>query len=197
MEEKGELLHRVPNSRFNVKDEFQHLSKAELQEMYNKQASDIGVCCFNLNGDINIGMMMRTSSIMGVGQFIIMGRRKYDHLSCVGTQHHIPNDRILLIKGDQSDTLDEEGALSNLTRLQADYTIVFIEQNATAIPLNKIHTVEFNKPPLFVFGSESEGIPASIIGLKDSICVEIPQRGVGRSLNVSTACAMVLYEWFR
>ena len=51
------------------------------------------------------------------------------------------------------------------------------------------------KPKIaLVLGSEREGIPAWILKECDA-CVEIPQVGVTRSLNVQTAAAIVLYEY--
>ncbi|KAL9096874.1 MAG: hypothetical protein Q9165_000838 [Trypethelium subeluteriae] len=47
-----------------------------------------------------------------------------------------------------------------------------------------------------VLGSEKEGIPAWILKECDA-CIEIPQIGVTRSLNVQTAAAAVLYEYTR
>ena len=53
-----------------------------------------------------------------------------------------------------------------------------------------------NEKVALVLGSEKEGIPAWILKECDA-CIEIPQIGVTRSLNVQTAAATVLYEYTR
>lgn len=47
-----------------------------------------------------------------------------------------------------------------------------------------------------LLGSERTGIPGGLLGLCDW-CVEIPQVGVTRSLNVQTAAGLVLFEYAR
>lgn len=47
---------------------------------------------------------------------------------------------------------------------------------------------------IICFSNESTGIPAPLIGLMDH-CVEIPQFGMIRSLNVHVAGALVIWEY--
>lgn len=182
---------------WNVVDEYQHMDPDEIKVEYIKIASPVAVACLNLSGDMNIGTMMRTSSLFGVGKFLILGRKFYDRRSSVGTQHHIPHDRIYTMKGKGKDELDEDLALKILREHQKQYTIVFVEQHATSVPLTQLHALKFDNPPMFVFGSESNGIPQAILQLENTYSVVIPQQGLGRSHNVAIACGIVLYEWFR
>ena len=181
----------------NVLNDYQNLSVDEIKELYAKISSDVAVGCINLSGDCNIGMMIRSSSIFGVGKFYILGRKFYDRRSSVGTQNHIPVVKIYTMLGNHSETLNINEVINELKKLQDTYTIVFIEQSEKSIQLSDIHTIKMDKPPLFIFGNESSGIPIEILNMELTICIEIKQRGIGRSLNVSTACGIVLYEWFR
>ena len=45
-------------------------------------------------------------------------------------------------------------------------------------------------------GAEKEGIPVDVLQLLDD-CIEIPQLGVIRSLNVHVSAAIVMYEYTR
>ena len=45
-----------------------------------------------------------------------------------------------------------------------------------------------------LLGSEGEGVPAALLGEVDA-CVEIPQAGVLRSLNVHVATSLLLWEY--
>ena len=49
---------------------------------------------------------------------------------------------------------------------------------------------------LLLLGTEKYGIPAELLGELDW-CVEIPQQGRTRSMNVQTAAAVVLYDVVR
>ncbi len=44
--------------------------------------------------------------------------------------------------------------------------------------------------------NEREGIPANLLQLVD-VCVEIPQHGVTRSLNVHVSAALLVWEYTR
>jgi len=182
-------------SKLNVKDELQDLSPIELKKEYDKIALPFAVGCINLSGEINIGMMLRTASIFGASKFIILGRRHYDHRSAVGTHHHIPVERILTMKGANCEFLDEENLKTVLFELQKTYSIIFIEQSEKSLSLNCMKDVleKIKKIPLFLFGSESEGIPKSILDIPDTFCLFIEQPGIGRSLNVSITCGIVLH----
>lgn len=49
---------------------------------------------------------------------------------------------------------------------------------------------------VLVLGREKEGIPVDIIHVLDA-CIEIPQLGVVRSLNVHVSGAIALWEYTR
>lgn len=181
----------------NVQDQYKDKSEEELKKIYNEKANSVAVGCINLAHDSNIGIMMRTASLFALNEFYIFGRRKYDVRSTVGTYKHIPNERIYIM---DEEVIDEQKLKAVLTKLQEKYMLVFIEQNANSISLNELreYKKEMKKPPMFIFGSEKQSsIPESILEMHDTITVEIPIEGIGRSFNVSTACAIVLWEWFR
>lgn len=56
-----------------------------------------------------------------------------------------------------------------------------------------------NYPPdsLFVFGKESKGLPPTILEAYPDTQIRIPMLDIGRSLNLSNAAAIVLYEALR
>ncbi len=49
----------------------------------------------------------------------------------------------------------------------------------------------------FIFGSESSGLPESIVYSNLERCVKIPMPGKIRSLNLSNAVSVILYEAYR
>lgn len=190
------------NSRilYNVKNEYQDLSSDEIKNQYSSMANNHAVACLNLTSDTNIGLIIRTSSLFEIGKVFVMGRRRYDKRSSVGTHHMIPIERYPCAIGVHNEFLDIDKVTQKLVELSQTYCIVFIEQTSSAISIYdfKKH-ISFTKPILFVVGTESEGIPIEVLNNPKimGLCVYIPQGGVGRSHNVSIALGIVLYEFFR
>lgn len=203
--EDDSKVHQAPLDdeivKWNVADEFQHLSPTEHAALYASTADRSAVGCLNLSGDTNIGVMIRTAAIFGIGEFYILGRRKYDRRSSVGTSHHIPLNRIYTMKQHNSDELDLPATIDVLTNLQKKYKLVFVEQVPTAYNYTEISVrkADGRLPPntMFLFGNEAKGFPKELHDFPSADYCVIPQRGIGRSLTVSVACGIVLAEWRR
>lgn len=73
------------------------------------------------------------------------------------------------------------------------FSILGLEQTANSVPLDHY---AFPKKTVLVLGREKEGIPVDIIHMLDA-CIEIPQLGVVRSLNVHVSGAIALWEYTR
>ncbi|XP_065856837.1 uncharacterized protein [Euphorbia lathyris] len=76
---------------------------------------------------------------------------------------------------------------------QEGFSILGLEQTANSLPLDQY---VFPKKTVLVLGREKEGIPVDIIHILDA-CIEIPQLGVVRSLNVHVSGAIALWEYTR
>lgn len=59
------------------------------------------------------------------------------------------------------------------------------------VPVYSISFVSFPS-----YSNEREGIPANLLQMFD-VCVEIPQQGVTRSLNVHVSAALLIWEYTR
>lgn len=70
------------------------------------------------------------------------------------------------------------------------YKIIGIEQTSQSKCLTKY---KFPKKYCLVLGNERTGIPADLINIMDE-CIEIPQFGIIRSLNVHVSGSIVLWE---
>jgi len=71
------------------------------------------------------------------------------------------------------------------------YTILGIEQTANSKMLNEY---KFPTKCILLLGKEKEGIPQEYYGILDQ-CIEIPQFGIIRSLNVHVSGALCLWEY--
>ncbi len=58
-------------------------------------------------------------------------------------------------------------------------------------------TFEFLEGDFLVFGKETKGLPEELIDANPDTCIRIPIFGNVRSLNLSTAAGIVLYEALR
>jgi tRNA (cytidine/uridine-2'-O-)-methyltransferase len=56
---------------------------------------------------------------------------------------------------------------------------------------------DFAAGDVLLFGPESRGLPADLLGDEPDLCVRIPMRPETRSLNLSTAVGVALYEALR
>ncbi len=80
----------------------------------------------------------------------------------------------------------------------------FLEQNnypkifmATTKALKTYADVSYDKDSYIMFGKESKGIPEDILIKNKETCIRIPMLKEYRSLNLSNAVAIVLYEAIR
>ena len=104
--------------------------------------------------------------------------------------------------------VDEEHLPGYLMDLKYDgWTLVGLEQTMSS---QDLRNVDFPDKIVIILGNEKEGVPASIIQVGERInnqfnnnnngkmldlCIEIPQFGVIRSLNVHVSGSILLWEY--
>eukprot|EP00434_Breviolum_minutum_P041127 symbB.v1.2.036582.t1/scaffold5198.1/size29900/2 len=96
-------------------------------------------------------------------------------------------EKWLPLRGVPRSKLKEE--LLNLRR--SGYTLLGVEQTHTSVPLDQW---KFSENTVILL--EKEGIDAELLPLLDA-CVEIPQQGQLRSLNVHVSGSIVIWEYVR
>lgn len=171
----------------------------EIQYFYKANSDPAAVAAINVNGSLNVAMSIRSASLFGMSNFYIIGRTKFDARATVGMDNYIPVHKIRVVEeGPEGHYTPANGIISALQDLSHLYTLVFIEQSPRSQKLTNLSNIEFNKPPLFVIGNEGLGIDSLVIdAFPEAVIIEIPQKGVGRSHNVSNALSIVLWEYFR
>ncbi|GJQ77073.1 hypothetical protein Trydic_g23644 [Trypoxylus dichotomus] len=135
----------------------------------------------------NLGGIARTCEIYGVKQLIVcdrkvIGVKEFKSLS-MSAEHWV--DIIEIKQGDLKEYLENVR--------EENYTVIGIEQTAKSV---KLHTYKFPRKCVLVLGNEKEGIPSSIFPFLD-VCIEIPQFGLLRSLNVHVAGAITVWEYVK
>jgi len=78
-----------------------------------------------------------------------------------------------------------------LLKKREGYTIVGVEQTAQSVSLENF---VFPEKSVLVLGRERDGIPVQLMDEID-VCVEIPQLGLIRSLNVHVSASIMIWEY--
>lgn len=133
----------------------------------------------------NLGGLCRTCEIFNVKEFVI------------GNLHYMEDKQFqsLAVTADKWLNI-KEVTLKYLKQFLVEmkyngYTLVGLEQTTNSVKLNEF---SFPKKALILLGNEKEGIPVELIQLLD-LCIEIPQLGVIRSLNVHVSASIAIWEY--
>ena len=171
--------------KYNVHSYFQAMPKERTKRISQQLSLPMRLCLLNFDGNSNIGMSIRTAAVMGASHVYVVGKKQYDKRSVVGAQNYVNVNR-LSWTDDPVGFFDSEGCQP-----------ILIEQGGT--PLEEfVFTPYLDKPIVFIMGSEGNGVDKTWIGkLKGVPRITISQYGMVRSLNVSIASSMVMYEYCR
>lgn len=174
--------------KYNVHTPLQGLPVEKVKKISEKTALPLVLMLFNLNGDMNIGMSIRSAVIYGCSDVYVVGKKRYDRRPEVGAKNYIKFHRV-------------QGITPSFF-VENKLVPIFVEQGGTPLeefsfkPYLPTKLVEGWKVCLIV-GSESFGIPMDTFKELNAPIVSISQYGVMRSLNVSVATGIVLYEYAR
>lgn len=174
--------------KYNVHTPLQGFSVEKVKQISQKTALPLTLMMFNLNGDMNVGMSIRSAVIYGCSDVYIVGKKRYDRRPEVGAKNYIQFHRVPTITA----SFFPENKL----------VPVFVEQGGTPLEDFSFKPYLPNKMQdgwkvCLVVGSESFGLPKEMLKEIDAPIVTISQYGVMRSLNVSVATGIVLYEFCR
>mgnify|MGYP001360596424 CR=1 FL=1 len=178
---------------FNVQDKYKTMSVEEIKKCADSDRLPYAVVCLNLEKDINISSIVRTSHAMGAENVFAIGWRKVDARGMVGCQHYTNYHKIRVTENNINEVIV---SLKDICE-QFGYTPMFSEWNEYSKPLNGKKCTKFikNHRPLLIMGNENGGIPDEIMkAFKYKNIFHIKQRGVIRSINVSNASAMMQYK---
>jgi tRNA (guanosine-2'-O-)-methyltransferase len=159
---------------------------SKLHSVLSKRQNDITVVLENVFDPHNISAVMRTCDAVGVQEVYVLNTK-------------IPRHKKWGAKSSSSaakwlSVFQYEDATECFTALRKKYAkILTTHLSSDAVSL---HDINFTEPLALVFGNEHSGVSEEIRNLADGNFI-IPQVGIIRSLNISVACAVTLYEAYR
>jgi tRNA G18 (ribose-2'-O)-methylase SpoU len=196
------IIKDTVSNHYNVHDEYKNNTVEQNVAITLSEQRRFSVACINITGELNIGMMIRSACLFGAENFYIFGRKKFDKRSTVGAEKYI---NIVHYTYDEPINADVQ-ILQDLRTLP--HPIIACEQGGVTLGTEDAKVLYLsvkNSQPLFLFGSESHGIPQIILEQKDSSGypdyefsrISIPQRGVLRSFNVASAMNIICWDYIK
>lgn len=160
--------------------------KQKLLSVLQKRQCDITVVLENVFDPHNISAVMRTCDAVGVQDIYVLNTKIPRHKKW-GAKSSSSAAKWLSVH--QYDNAEE--CFLDLRRSYS--TILTTHLSSDAVSL---HSLDFTRSIALVFGNEHDGVSEEIRKRADGNFI-IPQVGIIRSLNISVACAVTLYEAFR
>jgi len=160
--------------------------KEKLLNVLSKRQNDITVVLENVFDPHNISAVMRTCDAVGVQDIYILNTKIPRHKKW-GTRSSSSAAKWLTVH--QFEQADE--CFKSLRQRYS--TILTTHLGTDAVGL---YELDLTKSVALVFGNEHSGVSEEIRALADGNFI-IPQVGIIRSLNISVACAVTLYEAYR
>ncbi|XP_031694915.1 probable methyltransferase TARBP1 [Anarrhichthys ocellatus] len=185
----AEVQKKITPWRLGIQEQ-----EPELQLVPQQRAARLGklhgallVVASLIDKPTNLGGLCRTCEIFGASALVLDSLRhlsdKHFQSLSVSSELWLP---LLEVKPmELSDFLQ--------VKKSEGYCIVGVEQTANS---RSLQDYQFPEKTLLLLGNEREGIPANLLQMFD-VCVEIPQQGVTRSLNVHVSAALLIWEYTR
>ncbi|KAJ8730532.1 hypothetical protein PYW08_001945 [Mythimna loreyi] len=136
----------------------------------------------------NLGGMARTSEVFGVQTYVVDSLRHLQDKQFQGLS--VSAEKWINVEEVRPGRPLKEYLMG---KKEEGYVVVAAEQTSTS---SKLQGFKFPKKTLLLLGHEKEGVPCDLLPLMDH-CVEIPQQGYVRSLNVHVTAAIFVWEYAR
>jgi len=160
--------------------------RQKIESVLSKRQNDLTVVLENVFDPHNISAVMRSCDAVGVQEIYVLNTKIPRHRKW-GARSSSSAAKWLTVH-------QFENANECFAALRKKYsTILTTHLSADAVSFNQL---DLTKSAALIFGNEHSGVSEEIIKLADGNFM-IPQVGMIRSLNISVACAVSLYEAFR
>lgn len=157
-----------------------------LENVLSKRQNDLTVVLENVFDPHNISAVMRTCDAVGIQDIHVLNTRISRHKKWGARSSSSAAKWLTIHQHTDAGLCFEE--------LRKTYPLILTTHlSSTAVSL---YDIDFTQPVALVFGNEHDGVSPEIREMANGNFV-IPQVGMIRSLNISVACAVSLYEAYR
>ena len=157
-----------------------------LSTVLNKRQPDLTVVLENVFDPHNISAVMRTCDAVGIQDIYILNNKIPPHKKW-GSRTSSSAVKWLTIH----QFTDADECFAALRKNFSKIYTTHLSSDAVSL-----HQLNLTESVALVFGNEQTGVSEEIIARADGNFI-IPQVGIIKSLNISVACAVTLYEAFR
>jgi len=169
-----------PDSLFLIMTPERH---KRLQAVLSKRQNDITIVLENVFDPHNISAVMRTCDAVGVQEVYVLNTK-------------IPRHKKWGVKSSSSAakwlTVHQfDNSVECFAELRKKFSRILTTHLSSDAA--NLYEIDLSSPIALVFGNEHSGVSEEIRALADGNFI-IPQVGIIRSLNISVACAVTLYE---
>uniref|UniRef100_A0A8C1KU42 tRNA (guanosine(18)-2'-O)-methyltransferase TARBP1 n=1 Tax=Cyprinus carpio TaxID=7962 RepID=A0A8C1KU42_CYPCA len=183
----AEVQKKITPWKLSVQEQEPELMAQQRAARLGKLTSNLLVVASLIDKPTNLGGLCRTCEIFGAKALVLDSLRhindKQFQVLSVSSELWLP---MLEVK---------PAELSDFLQLKKreGYWVIGVEQTSNS---QSLQDYMFPERSLLLLGNEREGIPANLLQLVD-VCVEIPQHGITRSLNVHVSAALLVWEYTR
>lgn len=162
-----------------------------INEVASKRQSDVVLVLENVHDPHNIGAVLRSCDSVGVAEvFVVYTDSNLDQETLdLGLQSRTSSGAYKWVKTSLFHSVSE--CVAELRKKHLTLLGTHLHQKAQSI-----YDVNFVSPVAIVLGNERDGLSQEMLDQLDGN-IYIPQVGMVKSLNISVACAVVLYELYR
>lgn len=158
----------------------------KIAEVLLKRQTDLTVVLENVHDPHNISAVLRSCDATGVPQIFAVNKnvskpKRFGRKTSSGSRNWV----------DVNYFMDLEKCM---TTVKSNYDKIYAFSSEQAGKM--LHEADYTGSVALLFGNEKEGLTKEILQYADEI-IKIPMVGMVRSLNISVACAVSLYEAFR
>lgn len=157
-----------------------------LTSVLNKRQPDLTVVLENVFDPHNVSAVMRTCDAVGIQDVFILNDRIPPHKKWGYRSSSTAAEWLTIHQ-----YINIEECFTEIRKRYKKIYATHLSDTSTAL-----HDLNLADSVALVFGNETFGVSEEIINLVDGTFI-IPQVGIIKSLNISVACAVTLYEAFR
>lgn len=157
-----------------------------LTTVLNHRQPDITVVLENVFDPHNVSAVMRTCDAVGIQDVYILNNRIPPHKKWGYRSSSTAAEWLTVYQ-----FTDAEKCFAEIRKRYQKIYVTYLSDTAT-----DIFKLDLTESIAFIFGNETFGVSEEIRRFSDGDFL-IPQVGIIKSLNISVACAVTLYEAFR